>query len=896
MNASQSRAASLLMRATRSVIEQLEERRLMSAGAPDTTFGTGGQTITDFNGAVDDGHVLAQQSTGETVVLAGQDASYHLIRYDTHGNLESGFDVTPDVTRPRAMIVQSDDKILVLGTAIGANGTSDMAVERFNANGTLDSAFGIRTVDFTDTVGGESGDENGWGLAMDGSNIIVAGTTNFGGSDYAAVARISSDGATITTGEVDVNAPGMEVLGVAVQANGGIVVAGADADTDSNFAVARFTPALQIDPNFGDSGMAQIAYGNAVSVATDGNDIVIDGHSYDLDGNTVGGVGSDVATVMKLDGATGAQVWRTDLDFGGFNADAQGIAIQADHKVLVGGMEFSFENIGFIARLNGDGSMDNSFGSSGISSVSAPSGYSDTGIESVAVQSDGNIVGSGFATKFDSENAANLDSDVLVERLMGDTVVPPPNHAPVIDSVSITPSSPATNDTVTANVTSHDDDGDAVSYSYKWFNNNVLISGQTGSTLDLSVAGNGDKGDSITVQVTPNDGTTDGSAVTSSAVTVANTGPVGNSDSYSTNEDTTLTADAAHGVLANDSDADHDSLTVNLVGTTGHGDLTLNADGSFTYKPEANYHGPDAFQYSVTDGSATSGPISVSINVASVNDAPVTANDTYTIQSGAQLSVDAAHGVLANDTDVDGDALTAQKVTSSAGATVVVNSDGSFTYTSAAGFTGVDTFTYKASDGTTSTNGTVSITVSAAPPANRAPVANAGPDQKVDEDLPVLFNGTGSTDADGDTLTYSWNFGDTHTATGATPTHAFANSGTYVVTLTVNDGHGGVSTDTMSVQVLSPQEAINDIISEVTALHNAGDLNSGNTNALMTKLNGAVTKLSRDDYFAAEGQLAAFVVQVTAWTASGKISAADGQTLITSATNVMASIVLDVLT
>ncbi len=706
MNASQSRAASSLMRATRSVIEQLEERRLMSAGAPDTTFGTGGQTITDFNGAVDDGHVLAQQSTGETVVLAGQDASYHLIRYDTHGNLESGFDVTPDVTRPRAMIVQSDDKILVLGTAIGANGSVDMAVERFNANGTADSDFGVRKVDFIDPVGGGSGDENGWGLAMDGSNIIVAGTTNFGGSDYAAVARISSDGATITPGEVDINAPGMEVFGVAVQSNGGIVVAGEDADTESNFAVARFTPALQIDPNFGDSGMAQIAYGNAVSVATDGNDIVIDGHSFDLDGSTIGGVGADIGTVMKLDGASGAQVWRTDLDFGGSNADAQGIAIQSDHKVVVGGMEFSFSNIGFIARLNGDGSMDNSFGSSGISSVSQPSGYSDTGIESVAIQSDGNIVGSGFATKFDSNTSTALDPDVLVVRMTGSDVVTPPNNDPVaVDDVK------------------------------------------------------------------------------------------------STNANTPLTF-AANDLTANDTDADNDALTVTSVTSPSANGGSVTFDGmNVTYTPAANFSGADTFTYTISDGKGGTDSATVTVNVAPPNHNPVANADAEKTDENVALTFPAT-ALLANDTDADGDAITLTSVSAtSASGGHVTFSNGQITYTPATDFAGSDTFTYS-----------------------------------------------------------------------------------------ISDGHNGTATGTVTVTVLTPEQAIDDIISQVDTLHDDGLLNSGNTNSLMTKLDGAAAKLDSDQYSAAMNKIQSFINQVNDWMSSGKISSSIGQTLISSANDVLASI------
>src|SRR5207253_678100 len=199
----------------------------------------------------------------------------------------------------------------------------------------------------------------------------------------------------------------------------------------------------------------------------------------------------------------------------------------------------------------------------------------------------------------------------------------------------------------------------------------------------------------------------------------ADSAPVANADSYSTNEDTLLTV-AAPGVLGNDSDIDSATITAVLVAGPTHGTLTLNTNGSFTYTPVANYNGPDGFTYTANDGSLGSSVATVSITVTAVNDAPVAANDSYSTNEDTPLTI-AAPGVLGNDTDVDSATLTAVVVSGPANGTLTLNSDGSCTYTPAANFNGSDTFTYMANAGAPASNvATVSITITA---VNDAPVA-----------------------------------------------------------------------------------------------------------------------------------------------------------------------------
>jgi cytochrome c len=106
---------------------------------------------------------------------------------------------------------------------------------------------------------------------------------------------------------------------------------------------------------------------------------------------------------------------------------------------------------------------------------------------------------------------------------VGDGIVT--NAPPVIDGLGLSDSSPKTNDTIRALVTAGDADGHAVDLAYRWLRNGEPIDGATAATLDLSVAGNGDKGDELTVEVTPGDPYGPGEPRTSAAATVANSAP-----------------------------------------------------------------------------------------------------------------------------------------------------------------------------------------------------------------------------------------------------------------------------------------------------------------------------------------------------------------------------------
>jgi len=165
-------------------------------------------------------------------------------------------------------------------------------------------------------------------------------------------------------------------------------------------------------------------------------------------------------------------------------------------------------------------------------------------------------------------------------------------------------------------------------------------------------------------------------------------------DAYDTNEEILLDI-AVPGVLVNDSDPEGDPLTVVLSTSVSNGELNLSSDGSFTYTPNQNFDGVDSFTYRATDGPTTSNAATVTITVNPVNDAPVAQDDSENTLENTLVVID----VLANDYDVDGDALNIQSFTPGSNGSVVDNGDKTLSYAPNADFTGADSFTYQIDDG-----------------------------------------------------------------------------------------------------------------------------------------------------------------------------------------------------
>ena len=234
------------------------------------------------------------------------------------------------------------------------------------------------------------------------------------------------------------------------------------------------------------------------------------------------------------------------------------------------------------------------------------------------------------------------------------------------------------------------------------------------------------------------------------SITVVNSAPLAVDDVYSIAWSQPLIV-SAPGILGNDTDPDGDGLVASIVSGPSDGTLLPAANGSFTYVPNLLFVGTDSFTYTASDG-VDAAQATVFINVA--NAAPVAAADgPYSVAEDTTLTVPAP-GVLANDTDGDGDPLTAVLVADAANGAVTLQADGSFDYVPDPDFAGSDSFTYRASDGLdTSAVVSVSITVTAVndPPVAAPDTLATAEDTTLVVPAPGVLGNDG--DVDGDPLT-----------------------------------------------------------------------------------------------------------------------------------------------
>ena len=218
--------------------------------------------------------------------------------------------------------------------------------------------------------------------------------------------------------------------------------------------------------------------------------------------------------------------------------------------------------------------------------------------------------------------------------------------------------------------------------------------------------------------------------------------PIANNDFFTINEDQIGTGD----LFANDQDFINNPVVVISNTNPDYGSVVVNANGTFTYTPNADFYGTDTFTYTLQDSDGDTDSATVTITVNSVNDIPVAVNDTNTTTEDTAV----VGNVLLNDTNLGDKPVSVVLFTNPANGVVSIDSDGTYTYSPKSNFYGTDSFTYTIEDenGDTST-ATVTIVINSvhdAPVANNDQVATLDNQQII---IPVLDN---DEDADGDKL------------------------------------------------------------------------------------------------------------------------------------------------
>ncbi|MEM7312531.1 MAG: Ig-like domain-containing protein [Planctomycetota bacterium] len=199
--------------------------------------------------------------------------------------------------------------------------------------------------------------------------------------------------------------------------------------------------------------------------------------------------------------------------------------------------------------------------------------------------------------------------------------------------------------------------------------------------------------DSFTYRVNDDQGGQDTAEVHLN-IEAVNDRPLAEVDHFNVLEDGSLNSD----VLANDFDAESDILTAELISDVNQGTLNLNADGTFTYTPDANFNGSDSFTYRASDGIEQSVETTVTVTVVPVNDRPDGTGDSFTTTNLEALVI-GGMGVLANDSDIDDDPLSVVLLNPPAEGNVSLSPDGTFTFTPQNSFVGTTNFTYMITDG-----------------------------------------------------------------------------------------------------------------------------------------------------------------------------------------------------
>jgi uncharacterized delta-60 repeat protein len=429
--------------ASRLALEPLEDRCLLSAGALDPTFGNNGIVSPPAYGVVDMAiYPTAGTANDGKIVTAGFDTSviynaFAVARYTSNGSLDSSFGsggkfstrVGKYWDTVAATAIQPDGKILVAGDSMFiVNGTLSghlMQLVRYNANGSLDTTFGSKgVVSFSFTR--NSSQESGNVAVQSDGKIDLAGWVA-GSPNALALVRFTSNGSLDTTfgsggsEQIHVNSGGIgepdngSRVQLVLQPDGRMVVSGTvtlpttPGNYDTYAALARVNSNGTLDSSFGNGGEVAAALGSTASQAAglalqQEGKLVVVGHARNplfvdmalARFNSNGALDSSFNGTGLLDLDIGVAPYNADLHY--HQNALNDVAIQSDGKFVAAGVADGDSYSRFaLLRVNGNGSVDSTFGNAGLILTSITSNGDSP--NAIALQSDGKIVlgGDGLA-------------------------------------------------------------------------------------------------------------------------------------------------------------------------------------------------------------------------------------------------------------------------------------------------------------------------------------------------------------------------------------------------------------------------------------------------------------------------------------------------------------------
>ncbi len=436
-------------------------------GQLDASFGNAGVSAAGVTGYWDEAFALALQQDGK-IIAAGRYSDNNsfnaglIARLNADGSPDASFGTTGKVSfeignqeNVMALAVQPDGKILAAGYYIGTDG--HYAVLRFNPDGSLDNTFGSGGID---TFSFFEGMARSMVVQTDGK--ILLGGTDYTGNSSSHIMRLNTDGSVDSTFGINgrmryqLGPADSDIFKLILQTDGKIIACGyVRQSNDYRMSVARINVAGTIDSAFGTNGLAVADSGNsfgyAVALQADGKILAV--------GEGSNGVNDD-ALIMRwnadgsLDNSFGVN-GRLQFPVSTQEDEIRGVAVDTSGKILVGGttrIPTNYMNA-FVARLNSDGSFDNSFGTSGIA-ISSLNGVYGAEIWAAAIQPDNKFLVAG-----NFYNTASASRDFAIARFR--TVC-----STIDTSVSIT----------TTSLTAVQPNG-----TYQWFNcdSNSIVAGAT---------------------------------------------------------------------------------------------------------------------------------------------------------------------------------------------------------------------------------------------------------------------------------------------------------------------------------------------------------------------------------------------------------------------------------